>query len=241
MAMPVFVQSNAEAQRRWLITFSDLISLLLAFFVMLFAMSSVDRGPWDEMTNALMVRLNPEEAWQITAAMTDRDVYTEAAPEATDLDYLRSVVAEKIRGVPALDQATIERRDDRLIITLQTDALFTSGSDTLTDEAQDALGAVGETLRHVRNRVDVNGHTDPGIARGGRWPSNWELSIHRALAVAEALRRSGYTQEIAAIGLAESRFDELPADLPEDERFRRARRVDVVIRETYASAANHGS
>ena len=95
MAMPVFVQSNAEAQRRWLITFSDLISLLLAFFVMLFAMSSVDRGPWDEMTNALMVRLNPEEAWQNTAAMTDRDVYTEAAPEATDLDYLHAVVAEK--------------------------------------------------------------------------------------------------------------------------------------------------
>ena len=99
MAMPVFVQSNAEAQRRWLITFSDLISLLLAFFVMLFAMSSVDRGPWDEMTNALMVRLNPEEAWQNTAAMTDRDVYTEAVPEATDLDYLRSVVAEKIRSL----------------------------------------------------------------------------------------------------------------------------------------------
>ncbi len=223
------------AQRRWLTTFADLIALLLAFFVMLFAMSSVDPQPWEELTNALTISLNPEAAWRQEAMLTDQSVDTTPALEATDLDYLHAVIIEKVRAVPILAQADVQKLDDRVVITLRTDALFSSGSDMLTDDARAALGVLGDALRHIRNRVDVDGHTDPSAVTNARFASNWELSIHRALAVAEALRRAGYTQEIVAMGHADTRFDELPADLPLEERYDRARRVDVVIRDTYAT------
>jgi chemotaxis protein MotB len=232
---------DGAARNRWLVTFADLIALLIAFFVMLFAMSSVDPQPWEELTNSLTISLNPDTAWREEAALTDQGVDTAPVFEATDLDYLHAVIAEKVRAVPILAAAGIQKFDDRVVITLQTDALFSSGSDMLTDEARAALSALGDALRHIHNRVDVDGHTDPNPVNNARFASNWELSIYRALAVAEALRRAGYTQEIAAMGHADTRFDELPADLSLEERYTRARRVDVVIRDTYTTARSHGS
>ena len=229
------------AQQRWLITFADLIALLLAFFVMLFAMSSVDPESWEDLANALTVSLNPQADGREEAMLTDQGVDTTPTFEATDLDYLHAVITEKVRAVPILAQANVRKFDDRVVITLQTDALFSPGSDMLTDDARAALGALGDALRYVRNRVDVDGHTDPSAITNARFASNWELSIHRALAVAEALRRAGYTQEITAMGHADTRFDELPTDLSLKERYNRARRVDVVIRDTYATARSHGS
>ncbi len=228
-----------RTRQRWLITFTDLIALLLAFFVMLFAMSAVDPEPWENMTNSLMVRLNPDFSWDSLAALTDLDADSTATETAADLDYLQAVIADKIRNVPMLSQALLTRRADRLIISLQADSLFAVGSASLAEDARTALYAMGDTLRHISNRVDINGHTDPNPVRGGQYASNWELSLHRALAVADALASAGYTREITAIGLAESRFDELADVLDRETRFRRARRVDVVIRETQSTEGDN--
>lgn len=232
---------DSSSQHRWLITFTDLIALLLAFFVMLFSMSAVKPEPWENMANSLMVRLNPDFAWDSLAALSDLAAETTPTENAADLDYLQAVIGDKIRNVPLLSQALLTRRGDRLIISLQADTLFASGSASLGEDARAALRTMGDTLRYVSNRVDVNGHTDPNPVRSGQYASNWELSVHRALAVAAALASAGYTREITAIGFAESRFDEL-ADIGDQEtRFRRARRVDVVIRETLSTDGDHGS
>lgn len=234
------LDSNRGANQRWLITFTDLIALLLAFFVMLFSMSAVKPEPWENMTNSLMLRLNPDFAWDSLAALTDLTAESRPAEEAADLDYLQAVITDKIRHVPLFSQALLTRRSDRLIISLQADSLFAAGSATLGEDARAALYALGDTLRHVSNRVDVNGHTDPNPVRNGQFVSNWELSLYRALAVADALASAGYTREIAAIGFAESRYDEMATALDRDTRFRRARRVDVVIRESQSTESGHG-
>ena len=220
------------AQQRWLITFTDLIALLLAFFVMLFSMSAVEQEPWEIMTNSLIASLNPDFAWDSLTALSDLDADSIPAENAADLDYLQAVIANKIRNVPLLSQALLTRRADRLIISLQADSLFAVGGAGLSEDSRAALYAMGDTLRHISNRVDVNGHTDPTPVRGGRYASNWELSLHRALAVADALASAGFTRDIIAIGLAESRYDEGAAELDQETRFRHARRVDVVIRES---------
>lgn len=232
-------EPDAGSQQRWLITFTDLIALLLAFFVMLFSMSAVEPEPWENMTNSLMAKLNPDFGWDSLAAMSDLDAESAPAENAADLDYLQAVLIDKIRNVPLLSQALLTRRADRLIISLQADSLFPAGSARLSEDARIALYAMGDTLRHISNRVDVNGHTDPDPVHGTMYASNWELSVHRALAVANALASAGYTREIAAIGFAESRFDDAAAGLDQETRYRRARRVDVVIRETESTDGNH--
>jgi len=83
-------------------------------------------------------------------------------------------------------------------------------------------------LRNIGNQIEINGHTDPVPATGGEYASNWELSVARAAAVANALRRSGYAEDIIALGFADSRFSQLP-DLPTDQRNALGRRVDIVV------------
>lgn len=239
-AMPLKPATDNSGQYRWLITFADLIALLLAFFVMLFSMKVVDPEPWENMTNSLIARLNPDFAWESLATLSDLDATSIPAKDAADLDYLKAVLTEKIRNDPLLSQALFTRRNDRLIISLQADSLFSTGSASLGEDARAALYAMGDTLRHISNRVEVNGHTDPAPVHSERYVSNWELSVYRALAVADALVSAGYTQEIVAIGFAESRYAELAAVSDPVTRARRARRVDVVIRETEATEGDYG-
>lgn len=87
---------------------------------------------------------------------------------------------------------------------------------------------LGGVLRNVGNRIGVNGYTDSTPPAGGAYRSNWELSLARAVAVANSLKRSGYSDDIIAYGYADSRSGQLP-DLPADQRRSLAQRVDVVI------------
>ena len=136
-----------------------------------------------------------------------------------------------MRNIPMLSKALLTRQTDRLIISLQADSLFASGSATLSEDARAALYAMGDNLRHVSNQLVVVGHTDPNPVQQGQYASNWELSVHRALVVADALANAGYTRDITAMGLAESQYKDVDTDLDQETRFRNARRVDVIIRE----------
>ncbi len=231
---------SAPADTRWLVTFADLISLLLTFFVMLFAMSSVKEQSWSLVVNALSQSLNPVGGWDDAVSLTDRTVNTEPLADAADLDYLYAVLVEKTRRDPVLARALLNRLDDRLIIALPSDLLFAPARAELSGEARDALAVLGETLENIGNRIDINGYADPRRITGGDFASNWELSTARALAVADALRAAGYTRRIVTLGSVGSGLSNLLAATPRADRLRLARRVDVVIRESYMSVSNDG-
>jgi len=82
----------------------------------------------------------------------------------------------------------------------------------------------------LSNRIDVNGHTDPDPVVSPVFPSNWEFSLARAMSVANELRRAGFAEGARSFGFADSRFSEVSLDLSVEDRYRFARRIDVVIR-----------
>ena len=86
-------------------------------------------------------------------------------------------------------------------------------------------------MQNIGNQVGVNGHSGPSLPAGSDYSSNWELSTARAAAVANALKQSGYTDDIIAYGYADSRSAQL-SDLPEGVDGALARRIDIVIRPT---------
>ena len=101
----------------------------------------------------------------------------------------------------------------------------------MTELAYGAALVLGNVLGTVGNRIDVNGHSDPVPIETEAFPSNWELSIARALALATALRELGLNKDLAVFGFGDSRFDDISADIPEDRRLTLGHRFDVVIRE----------
>lgn len=213
----------------WMVTFTDLVSLMLTFFVLLFSMSSVKVDEWDAMIDTLTQTLNPGKLTTVAAATAKFNIGTIFRRQATNLDYLQGVLQSGMQNDPMLSKSDIMLLDDRLVIAMPGDLLFPPGQAVMPDEARSALFTLGSLLRNVGNQIGVNGHTDPAPpdpARG--FASNWELSLARASAVSNALRASGYTDDIIAYGYADSRYAQLP-DIAVEERLKMGRRVDVVI------------
>jgi len=213
----------------WMLTFADLVSLMLTFFVLLYSMSSLQIDKWDAMTDTLTQTLNPNKVPTVAAATAEFNIGTIFRRSATNLDYLSGVIESGVVDDPILSKSRIMLLEDRLVIALPGDLLFPAGKASMPEEARTALFTLGGMLSNVSNQIGVNGHTDPSPpGKGLGFTSNWELSIARASVVANALRQSGYTDDIFAFGYADSRYQQLP-DLAQAQRSALGRRVDIVV------------
>jgi len=222
------VPESPPQNSAWMVIFTDLVSLMLTFFVLLFSMSSLQIDQWDKMIDALSQTLNPSSEKTVTAVTSEYNIATMFRRRAVNLDYLGAVLEDTVTKDPVLSRSRLMRLDDRLVVALPGDLLFAPGRAELSERARQALFVLGGVLRNVGNQIGVNGHTDPTPPVGGGYNSNWELSMGRAAVVANSLRRSGYSEDIIAYGYADSRFGDLP-DLPQNERMSLARRVDIVV------------
>ena len=220
----------ARTSASWMITFADLVSLLLAFFVLLFAMSNVKTEKWQAVIETLSERLNPDTSRQRPVPAADFSVKWLIDPERLDLDYATAVVRDKLMSDAALAGVSIRRLKDRLVITLPGESLFEPRSARLTPDALQTTFMLAEILRNADNRVDVNGYFGRDADADGT-VSKWQISAMRAIAVARAIRRAGLSRSITAYGLADTGYSELPASLSEERRKQLAGRVDIVIRE----------
>ncbi len=228
------VQDPPRQGKGWMIVFTDLVSLMLTFFVLLFSMSSVQIASWEEMIDALSQTLAPSREKTVSEVSAQYNIATIFRKRAINLDYLAAVLKETMAKDAVLSRCHIMPLEDRLVIALPGDLLFSPGQAALSDRAARALFRLGGVLRNVGNQIGVNGHTDPVPPRGDGFASNWELSLARAVAVANALRRSGYREDVVAYGFADSRFEELPEMAP-DRRRALGRRVDIVVMPTVGS------
>ena len=220
--------TDAKTDQSWMLIFTDLVSLMLTFFVLLFSMSVVKVDAWNNVVSALSQSLKPSERKAQTEATSRFDLSTLSMRTAINLDYLASVLEKTMASDELLKNAQLMRLEDRLVIGLPGDRLFFSDDAVLSLDARKALSNLGGVLRNIGNQIGTNGHTDPKPLKGSQYTSNWELSMGRATAVANALKRSGYKEDIISFGYASGRFMELP-DLPDEERRVMGRRIDIVV------------
>jgi chemotaxis protein MotB len=225
------------AGRSWIVSFADLLSLLLSFMVMIFAMSSVERAPPQEPVKTLAVETLAETVnWperELPAAAARLSIERGKPTEALDLDYLAAVLETTLAADRLLRDTSIRRRENSLVLAIPGDLLFAPGEVRVPEEVRPALDALAHVLGNVTNRISILGHADPEpVGDGGDYPSNWELSLARALAVAETLEQAGLGRPVNCYGLADSRYDALQGT-SESGRRSMARRVELVV---YASA-----
>lgn len=222
------VIGHAEApQNIWVIIFLDMLSLLLAFFILLFATSTPKKDKLHAVTGPMMERYNSGQPVELSASSLD---ILSIQPEiALNLDYLSNLFKEQTKLDPLLDQALIARRGDSLVISLPSELIFESAQASLKAEAKKALGTLAFMLMNIDNRIEIRGHSDPAQIHGGVFTSNWELSLARARSVVNVLREFDYDRPVIARGLADSHFSDIEQNLEETEKFALGRRVDIVI------------
>jgi chemotaxis protein MotB len=221
--------ARPAARTTWLITFTDLIALMLTFFVMLFAMSKVEHRQWQNLTEALSHDLDAVQDQPVALPSEQLDIENVEAFAATDLDYLAALLRENMTVEALLEDAALWRLQDRLVVALPGELLFPAGSIELAPPGREALRAFGGLLRHVANRLEVTAYADPRPPGDG-FASNWELSLARALGVAHQLEQSGVQGAVVARGLGDSRFAALSSRLGARRRLALGRRIELVVR-----------
>lgn len=239
---------------RWLLTYSDLITLLMAFFIIMYAMSEVDANKYQAVANSLSVALSGKSMSLLDSAgpsavkgNSGQQVKegTGASPqEQGQLDAIKKQIEEFIKTENAQassnNQGTagtstklsnyivVTEQERGLVISFKDTLLFQSGSDELNPQARVIITKVGQSLQAIPNYIRVEGHTDNLPIHNSQFQSNWELSVLRATNVVHVLQDdAGISPDrLSTIGYGEYR----PL-VPNNDEFNRSmnRRVDIVI------------
>ncbi|WP_404353687.1 flagellar motor protein MotB [Exiguobacterium aurantiacum] len=181
----------------WLIPYADLLTLLLALFIVLFASSNIDQTKLEKMSQSFnQVFSGGTSVFQASTA-SNSDISrtnktdTTANPrtyELAKLDELKEEVNQYIKknGLEQEIEATIN--SSGLVLTIQDRALFNMGEATLDPDARAVARSISGILEQAGNReIVVSGHTDNIPINTARFPSNWELSSARATAFMRGL------------------------------------------------------
>jgi len=224
-----------DTSKAWMVTFTDLVALMLTFFVLLYAMSNVQLPKWQQLTDSLATNLNRVRDVEVVRPAHDLNASTASREPGEDLDYLARLLRNAATAEPSLADSIIVRQSDRLIIALPGDLLFGPGANVLGKKGARAVFTLGGMLRSLSNAVEVAGHADPSKVQG-QSGGNWGLSVERATTVAGLLEKAGYGRDIVVRGYGSSRFDTLDETLSAAQRESLARRVDIVIHDYAAEA-----
>jgi len=236
-----------ENLERWLISYADFITLLFAFFVVMYSISSVNEGKYrvlsDTLTNVFDNQPKspepldsadvPDRVGEPTAVeelKTSADSLIEmpfSLEEKKKLEAIADMVEEKMKGW--IDDELIKvTRDDRWIeIEIKSSLLYLSGSAEVEPEAFPVIDKIAAILRNQPNYIQVEGFTDNIPIRSAMFPSNWELSASRAASVVHLFMEDGIAPDrMAAIGYGEHRP---VADNATREGRAKNRRVALII------------
>lgn len=223
---------------RWLVSYADFITLLFAFFVVLFAISQVDAAKMGRFTEAVQAATNrgffdSAEGARVVGPVLEEEGRARAPSPAAPIEPpSMEVIRERLAGAlaSAIDEGRIAlvEVEDGLVVRLREAAFFESASAHLRDEMRADLSAVGQTLRDIDNHVRIEGHTDPIPIRNSSYRSNWELSAARAASVLSWFAaESGISERRMSIaGFADQRP---VADNRTPEGRKQNRRVDIVV------------
>ena len=193
-----------ENHERWLVSYADFITLLFAFFVVMFATSQVDKGKAQQVSDGVKKALEGDKITAMVAAMIngptkekpgqDRINVPDTAEPTTreqqqiaellpSLRLLSSELSEEIRQ----GKIQLTMTDRGLSISFAQTALFPSGEDFISADAHESIGKVAAAIVRLPNPVRLEGHTDARPISTPRFHSNWDLSSARSIALLKIL------------------------------------------------------
>lgn len=201
---PAPQETPSAAAALWMISLADLVSLMLAFFVLMFAMREPEPRRWADMrglvtapsTDSRPALQQPGDA----APKADFNVAVTEEISARNLDYLTAVLRNQLAARPSLTGLTATREDDRLTIFAPAALLFEDDGLQLSRSGREALYLLAPVLDRAGNRVEIVGRAaaEPGQSGGGR---GWERALTRAVLTAQGLRQAGYQTDLVARGV----------------------------------------
>lgn len=228
-----------ENHERWLVSYADFITLLFAFFVVMYSVSSVNEGKYRTVSESIKAALNPV-ASQPASRLPFHVGESKPHVISPDLAAINEPAIRRIREmlksmqkgakIDVQDVRVIDNGNGSITISLPDWILFRSGEAMVRPEAVEFLKSVADVLIEMGRHVRVLGHTDNVPIRTAQFPSNWELSAARAVMM---VRIFSELQGVPAGHLSATGFgDSRPiSDNLTPEGRAKNRRVEIVVLE----------
>lgn len=193
-----------EGAPAWMATFADLVTLLMCFFVLLFAMSTTQQETYKELVKSLRSALGaqavPESGTR--EGLTMHPIPSEKTMDSQSVDELGGMIEKELDDIVSEvrelvlfnklgGEVSVTKTEAGVVITMSDLLLFSAGGTQLSPKGMEILEKVASVLSRLAYHVKIRGHTDSEPITSSIYPSNWELSSARASTVARLLVANG--------------------------------------------------
>ncbi len=209
------IHEEPDNHDRWLVSYADFITLLFAFFVVMYAISSLNEGKYRVLSNSLTGAFGKV----MTVQPKPVDAHTEQLIKLDPLPVVKNRISEGLRKertqmttmakdiLTALEplvregKVRVTQTSRGITIEINASLLFAPGDANLNLDSVQALKAIAGVLKNDNHPIQVEGHTDNVPIKNSTFPSNWELSAVRASTVARLLTENGVDEmRVTAVG-----------------------------------------
>ena len=223
------IEEEVDNKERWLVSYADFITLLFAFFVVMYSISSVNEGKYKVLSDSLEgvfnspqkailpiqvgdvpVRASKSSAPAINimpVIKTPEPLEDQEIREMQEQEELNQIAGEFENSFEDLifeQRVSVQKKDDWIEISLDDTVVFSSGGVEPIDEALPIIEKIARIMQGHTNAMLVEGHTDNVPIRSATFPSNWELSAARAASVVRYLALEGISpSRMGAMGYGE--------------------------------------
>ena len=243
------IEEEHENVERWLVSYADFITLLFAFFVVMYALSSINESKYkvlseslDMAFNAQPLTINPIQIGETVQKNSptkhnqfDQRSGGDIQDESDDYTVIADEVNKRFQNLSATGAIQVFDNKDTVEIQLKTKLLFNSGSAVPNKSSLPMIQSLAEILKNMNNLVRVEGYTDNIPINNDHFSSNWQLSAGRAASIVQEFVASGVPPyRLSAVGFGEQ-FPIAENDTPEGRESNR--RVMIVIDKEALTAA----
>lgn len=230
------IQHEEESGEAWLLPYSDLMTLLLAVFIVLFAVSQIDAEKAqmmsDEFSRSMMT-----ESYSLSRANESKDPpppapaagrSADVESEMQEMEALKAQLDAKFQSEHMTASVTTSIDSRGLVVSLSNAIIFEPGSADIKKENEDTLLGIAEMLSITDNYIRIEGHTDNVPMSSDLYPSNWDLSTARAANVVRLFinKANASPENLIAVGYGEYRP---VADNSTEEGRAKNRRIDIIV------------
>lgn len=230
----------------WMTTYSDLVTLLLTFFILLFSMASLDKVRFQQIATALnsafgasggnMINTNNgknvltliHKPTSLNDSKTDRIINSSPQKRATELTDFLTTVKQDIHAKRLDKYIKVIEDNQTIVLRVSSIILFNSGSAEIKPTGVSTLKKLGSHLKNLDREIFVQGHTDNQPINTALYPTNWELSTKRATNIVIFLIKHCGLDPTQLTPTGNSEFKPVARNETETQRSQN-RRIDIVI------------
>ena len=252
-----FDSNDNESHERWLVSYADFITLLFAFFVVMYSISSVNNEKYEHLSEALDEAFSANHKAQtvidpiqigvepksiepiidgkpiIEEVIKQKQLSEEILRERQQLQLISEQFEDVMQPYIESELIEVKRNDFWIELEMNSQLLFLSGEAELASKATPVIRKIAEVVRRMKNVIRIEGHTDSISIDTLEFPSNWDLSSARATTVVREFVKNGISaKRLSAVGYGE--FHPVADNNSEEGRIKNRRVVLVLMSQAFA-------